>query len=514
MAKKLGDAGPKGFKVDKGSPPTRFYLGYDKKEAERRKANIEAFWDALSEETWSDWSLIIARSIAKGQPVDTSDLGSLGVAGHAFRLVELQEKFPMVVFAVPEIVQEEIASIATGLGDEQGKFKRRATNVTLFQAFDDWCAWIRTQSRFLQPGSTKLRTGAKRLINYTKLIKRHQSDMPLSAYGAKQIENMLNYWEGRPVIASGEMAAVDTAKDTIKAIRRFNRWLNKSELPWRMPSDYDDERRHVQETQTEIAAKGATQVETFTIAEIKTLWEHARPIHRLVLLLGLNCGFGRAEVGSLYQSEIVNGQIKRVRRKTGVYGQWVLWDETKKAIEWYSKRRSHSDAPELLVTRNGKPMQSTSDDGNQRTDLSNLWYGLLDRVAIHHPEFGKGKPRRLTFNKLRKTAGNWVRKIAGGEIMKIFHSRGKPVSGDVHSERYSDRPFKKVYKAIRIIERKLGLSAEWLDKVPNASKGMQQAKRVQALRMQGYKIIKIAEITGLHRDTVRKFLKPASQPVG
>ena len=47
-------------------------------------------------------------------------------------------------------------------------------------------------------------------------------------------------------------------------------------------------------------------------------------------------------------------------------------------------------------------------------------YRLLDRVANDetvkdHAEYGKNGSHRLSFNKLRKTSGNWIRRIADGE---------------------------------------------------------------------------------------------------
>ena len=207
------------------------------------------------------------------------------------------------------------------------------------------------------------------------------------------------------------------------------------------------------------------------------------------MLLGLNCGFGRMEIGTLYTKEIVGNYIKRVRRKTKVYGEWRLWPETKKAIEWYMRRRPDSSLPEVVLSRNGKPLHST-DSGNDRSDISAVWYRFLDRIAAdesipNHAEYAKGGSRRLPFNKLRKTSGNWIRRIEDGETMKIFHSRGKPVQNDEHSEAYSNKPFRRVFKAIRIMGKKLAfLKGEWPDKVPQPITGQGKINRCQELRRQ------------------------------
>ena len=85
-------------------------------------------------------------------------------------------------------------------------------------------------------------------------------------------------------------------------------------------------------------AARAVQVETYTPDELRTLWEYAPPFQRLLILLALNCGFGKAEVASLELSEVLlrrhprerevgypgtddDGWVLRVRHKTGVYGE-------------------------------------------------------------------------------------------------------------------------------------------------------------------------------------------------
>jgi hypothetical protein len=67
----------------------------------------------------------------------------------------------------------------------------------------------------------------------------------------------------------------------------------------------------------------------------------------LLLLLALNCGFGRAELASLELGEVLlhcphprprevgldpagtGSWVLRVRHKSGVYGEWKLWPDTR-----------------------------------------------------------------------------------------------------------------------------------------------------------------------------------------
>jgi hypothetical protein len=58
-------------------------------------------------------------------------------------------------------------------------------------------------------------------------------------------------------------------------------------------------------TSQEIAAKARpTQVDTFDLEELKILYRYATPLERALMLLGLNCGFGAAESGSLQLNQI------------------------------------------------------------------------------------------------------------------------------------------------------------------------------------------------------------------
>ena len=117
------------------------------------------------------------------------------------------------------------------------------------------------------------------------------------------------------------------------------------------------------------------QVDTYTVDELATLYQYATGLERLLLLLGLNCGFGQAEIASLQVEEIHLEQkhphyglegswIMRLRPKTGIYGEWKLWDETVQAIRWMMERRSgHKDGALLLVIYQRKWPRGRVSDG-------------------------------------------------------------------------------------------------------------------------------------------------------
>ncbi|WP_339745211.1 hypothetical protein [uncultured Rubinisphaera sp.] len=55
----------------------------------------------------------------------------------------------------------------------------------------------------------------------------------------------------------------------------------------------------------------------------------------------------------------------------------------------------------------------------------------------------------LSFGKLRKTATDLIKRFSDGEIAGVFDCHGSPVKTDSLSDQYSNRPFGKVFKAIR-----------------------------------------------------------------
>jgi hypothetical protein len=69
-------------------------------------------------------------------------------------------------------------------------------------------------------------------------------------------------------------------------------------------------------------------VAIFTMEELSLLYRYATDRERVLMLLGLNLGFARAECVSLRKDELYAGEtppaIKRVRRKSRVYGEFAL----------------------------------------------------------------------------------------------------------------------------------------------------------------------------------------------
>ena len=197
------------------------------------------------------------------------------------------------------------------------------------------------------------------------------------------------------------------------------------------------------------AALCGLQPTTFRVGDAVA---YATPWERCLMALAFNTSFGMAEVATLSRDEVLlntkhphaealkltsdsqDSWIMRLRSKTTVYSEWRLWDVTVKAVEWLLKHRPQSKEPFLVLTKKGTPLKV---EGERNTQIANAWTRLLKRVRRDHGEF-----RRLSFNKIRKTAANWIRANFGdylAELMLAVH--GEPFEGDINAytnERWAD----------------------------------------------------------------------------
>jgi hypothetical protein len=390
------------------------------------------------------------------------------------------------------------------------------TSETLHQALTAFSEYL--GSKYVNGEGVVTPTG-KRYQRQTEQIRNSVENLPLREFGLAAIEALFDTWQRRPVsLKLKRPMAVETVRDVIKRIREFLRWLHRSSFNWRLPDDYMPARISLKHTPAELAAKAQPHGRrTYTVDELCTLWECASPWERLLMILALNCGMGQAEIATLQVGEITSGAhghypitgdwIKRIRFKTGVYGEWMLWPETVQAIEWMKRRRGNTAETALVLTKAGKPLHKQTKGGSRNMAIPNAWNTLLARVRKDVPEF-----RRLSFNKLRKTASSFVRRKYGGEVAGMFLAHGRVVSDEL-LERYADGDFRPVFRACRHWRKVLGkMFATVADPFPadgkkhNPSVTVGMIKKMKELRAQGMTFKQIGAAVGLHRMTVAAHL--------
>src|SRR5262249_42009007 len=130
----------------------------------------------------------------------------------------------------------------------------------------------------------------------------------------------------------------------------------------------------------------------FKVGELKTIWEYAKPWDRALILLALNCGFGKREIATLQPGEIVEKKgrtyIKRHRTKTDVYGEGLLWPETVEALR-FLRQFFVGDFTYAVVNKAGKSLAKGTAKGNENQTIKNHWDNILKRITADHPAFYK-----------------------------------------------------------------------------------------------------------------------------
>jgi integrase len=505
-----------------------------------------ARWKKLVEGPyWDSVTLEIADAIRKGESVCVLDhrehfKGSVDWEGGEVVveddgpdtqlewLRELQQAFPIVTLklADEEKYQEGVGKAAgrrrtwQRLADREAKLASPQEDTQrLHAALDAYSEWVGATYRTPPPDSRVKQSGT-RLMFHVRKIKEAQEDMPLSAFNLAGIDGMIDHWKNRPLTKKGKPSSPETVKGIIKTIRHFVRWLNRnSNFNWHKPADLEFMPVRITPTPGENARKVRTlQVDTYTRDELATLYRYATGLERLLLLLGLNCGFGQAEIASLQTDEIdlnekhpyydLQGSwIRRIRFKTGVYGEWKLWDETVQGVRWMMERRGTQKGGALILTRDGRPLTQPTENNNRNNKIANCWGRLYQRIL--KDEENKGF-RRLSFNKLRKTAGDLIKRVSNGEIAGVFHCRGQVVPTDDLSDLYTNRHFDKVFQAIEAVRQYLGpvfdgVTDPFPKEIKKPALSIGTIRRVKKLLEQGYTQKKVAEMLGISESTVKRY---------
>jgi integrase len=403
---------------------------------------------------WTDESLAIAEAIRThlhvmrvGPPANV-----VGEDAYATYLHYLQQQFGHVIQIVPadselaEQGRQHFADLARhrALGTRmaaqiaQIPIPTGVTGKTLYQALDAYA-----QRAVEQTASESGKVEAANAIRLRHAL----PDMDLSEFGYSALERLRDYWAARPEARrrdgtpSGRPISLTTVDNHLSTARRFVRWLDRSDqCQWQLPRHgLEALKVNLQRLRTdEELARQRRGVRVFSVDQLTILWKRATDFERLLVLLGLNAAMAQAENASLRRDEVESSPptIKRIRRKSGVYGEFALWPETVAALNWWSQVRP-SQADLLLMTDQGNPYT--------RQRISNLWSSLKRRIA----QAEGSKPEWwLPFKHLRKTAAQLVRQASDGEVAGIFLSHGKPVASDELADAYSNRPFNRVAEAL------------------------------------------------------------------
>jgi len=546
----------------------KFYLGRDQAAAMLANQRLERLWAIVESEAgdmdarW-DWLTIeMGKAIAKGETeFKVPRPPHMPPHNYVAYVNDWGRRFP-VIACVPEDlavfgqgIQMHSAFATQQISEAQKTIKAQVEylksvdapiptcEASLHQAFDAYIEFIRrTVLTAAVEGETQVTSlyGNVQIRNVQRLKERHP-DMPLGQVGLNAIQEMIDAWRARPPVkGKAKPIAVKTATEHIKQLKKFFKWLHRNEdFAWRKPEDFAELVVSVKPNQREKAAKiSPLQVKTFTEEQLCLLYKYGTPFERLLFLLGLNCGFGAGEISTLLVREVhllerhphdrvlgfvssdEDSFIKRLRPKTDVYGEWLLWPETVQAMQWVVQRRRNQKAitrgldkgkvitatPDsvLILSGDGTPLIKQTENGNRSNRIANLWEaGLCSRIRKDHADFPT-----LSFGKLRKTAGELVKQQSDGEVAAVFLCHGQPVQSDELLDLYTNRPFARLFEAIKSVRKRLDgvfqFKADW---PPEPKKGgpnitVRTSEEIERLLDEGLPVAEIAQRVGVSKMAV------------
>ena len=203
--------------------------------------------------------------------------------------------------------------------------------------------------------------------------------------------------------------------------------------------------------------------------------------------------------------------IKRVRRKSGVYGEHILYPITVQGIQWaLEQRKMHEGFAEdafLLLNENGEPLNKQTKSGNENQTIAKRFNRLVKRIEDDGNEI-----RKLSFGKLRKTASQLIKRHSDGETMGVFDCHGSPVKSDSLNDAYSNRLFGRVFEAIQKVEEYLAPVFKEAGPNPFAPQAQAYTKRstvdrIIELHEAGQFTGQIAAAVGLSGEAVSRHIR-------
>ncbi len=356
-----------GVKVGDGGRlmPCRFWLGMDKPRATATALQIESLWVGLDSPYWTPEAFQMAEAIRVGATAKNA----------AEATAEPLAVKPLV---------------------------KPTTILTVRGLIERFRASYLADSRLTQASKNSY-------VGRTKTLERSPiCNMPLEAVGAEELAQLISFWLARPNNLNGEPISEYSARMLVKTARAVFDFADAVGL-WTSPRRFDRLFRLPRAT-------CQPTIKTFSLDELVRLYRSADDQMKMLILLGLNCGFCSSELATLKQNEIdlKAKTIKRARQKTSVKMSWSLWGETVKALQHGMARNGGSN--ELAFIReNGQPLVSFNADNRRLDFIPHAWNGLLKRANK-----GNETPIVGSFKLLRKTGATMIRAIGGIEVSEMY----------------------------------------------------------------------------------------------
>jgi hypothetical protein len=333
----------------------------------------------------------------------------------------------------------------------------KLTGMKVHDAIERYIQKIMESPEYQNPNKSCSVTGVKK-ISQIKTISTYIENIDLGYLNQDKVETFFNIFRGRPI--SKRYNKPMTRKSCVNYIKEldfFLKWLHRSEqFKWRLPVDYTLIKKNVRKLEMDTLGS-LSPVKTFSIENLKIINSYARPIERLLFLLGINCAYGADQSGRLQVSECRRNEqglithTHRIRFKKETVSSHKIWKQTADGLEWgINRAKTITPNPTtILITKNKTSMYHQTESGNRAQAITNIWNSLKKRILKDHPNFPD-----LPFNALRDTSTNLVRELAGEEIARLQCSHAHQ-SVDSNLRCYSNPLFNKLFETLNQLERLL-----------------------------------------------------------
>lgn len=525
----------------------RFYLGrtddISEDTARVRRTRLRSFWERCQQGerserergVWLDSELGWARQIAKGATTIVLETNNPAASGLSLTVIAkklelLNRRFAGIAhFLVPQAVADFAASV-TDVAKQGAETPAEPGGPTVHQYLDKYAQSIRDSLKEYdeETNAQEATEWAGVFSEAVERLKEHRTDLPLLNFDNTAIEATVIRLANRPVSGkTGRPISVKYAKHLLKAFRRFIRWLPKHSS-WRKPEDWEDvfADYRPKPTQAEKSERPVGRVKSYSAEQLEVIYRYATPFERCLFLLAVNCGFGAAEISGLRRKELElnpegDSYIKRVRVKTaeGVYGEHWLFPHTVLALRWAVARATRikgdlKPASFVVVRDSGLRLVTRTKSGNRSNKAANAWQRLTSRITADEPSFPK-----LSFGKLRKTAGNLIYEQSNLETVAVFHQRSSAEPKDDEAEVYTDRRYDRVHDAQRKVSIKLQKMFEAVpDPFPERTTknqiGRKKIDLIKSLWAEGRKVDDIVRAAAASRATVYRYRPQPDRPAG
>jgi integrase len=196
----------------------------------------------------------------------------------------------------------------------------------------------------------------------------------------------------------------------------------------------------------------------FTADEIRALIGAARTQVKAMILLGINCGYGNADCGTLPMKalDLDRGWLEYPRPKTGIPRRCPLWPETVSALrEVLAKRKEPKDAADaglLFVTKYGQSWTKTGwkeEAERKRTQTAVIDNPIGKETAKLLRELGINGRKGLGFYTLRHTFRTIADETKDQPAIDYIMGHARDDMASVSRERISDERLRAVTDYVR-----------------------------------------------------------------